>query len=462
MPRLALIILLSIVSFSYAAPPATPASQPAATRPADGLMPAAMLDRARQLVTDLKLDDAQRAKVEKIFADAANELKQMRARLESMPVRERMAQVREFFDGVRADLAFVLTPEQRATVQREFEEVREAGPAMLPPLEETAAKIREAIPRLGLSVTQLQQVKDLFEDVRSRAQSLRQQIEAGDEDAKVKRRELQQETRDKLAEILSPEQLQKLREFVRQPASRPTETRERPRGRGKPGASAEKTGDTMMSAGAGGAGETMMEGASRERTPAKGDDSRTPASEKLPPGPAIGAAAPDFTLQKTDGGQVSLSSLKGRVIVLVFGSYSSPTFRNRAAALEKLRSEYGTRATFFVVYGREAHPLGEWEVSRNKEDGISVEQAKSIESRKAAATKVREKLKVTTPILLDSMGNDTAVSYGAGPNSAYVIGRDGAIAARQQWFEPLALRRVLDAATKVEGGGKPATKPSSD
>ena len=38
------------------------------------------------------------------------------------------------------------------------------------------------------------------------------------------------------------------------------------------------------------------------------------------------------------------------------------------------------------------------------------------------------------------------LSQGAGTNSAYVIARDGTIAARQQWFEPTALKRYIDQA----------------
>jgi hypothetical protein len=198
-----------------------------------------------------------------------------------------------------------------------------------------------------------------------------------------------------------------------------------------------------------------MEGAAAARRGAQKPAAPTEAPE-TPAGPAIGDPAPDFTLTKPDGAQVSLASMKGRVVVLVFGSYSAPTFRNRAAALEKLKSELGARANFFIVYTREAHPTGEWEVARNKEDGISVEQARTLDARKAAANTAKEKLKLTTPILLDTIGNDTAVAYGAGINSAYVIGRDGTVVARQQWFEPLALRRAIENAANA----KPATRPA--
>jgi Spy/CpxP family protein refolding chaperone len=429
-----------------------------------------MLDRAREAVDLLRLTPEQKAKVDTIFKEARAELEQMKSQLESMEMRDRLAEVREFFDGVRADLALVLTPEQRQQIEQRFERIRNAvaagpdggaGPGGAMPPGMLAERLRDAIPKLKLSDEQARKVKELFDDIRPRGEALRQQVEMGDAAAREKMRELGQETRTKIREILTPEQQEKLRELMTQPPPQGG-----PRGR-RPGGAATRaaaagpdksdqmmSGDTMMS---GGAGDTMMKGAAAGRTARKPPSPGVPnESERTSAGPAVGDAAPDFTLTKIDGAQVNLASMKGRVIVLVFGSYSAPTFRNRAAAMEKLRSDFGTRATFFVVYSREAHPTGEWEVSRNKQDGISVEQARSVESRKSAATTARDKLKITTPILLDTLGNDTALAYGAGINSAYIIGRDGTIAARQQWFEPLALRRALDAATAA----KPATKPA--
>ena len=175
--------------------------------------------------------------------------------------------------------------------------------------------------------------------------------------------------------------------------------------------------------------------------------------EPLSKGPGVGEPAPALDLPRLDGTRLRLDNLKGRIVVLVFGSYSSPSFRNRAAALDQLRLETGTKAQFIVIYGREAHPAGEWEVSRNKQDGVAVQQPRTDADRKALAQTARETLKLTTPIALDTIDNSAASAYGAGANSAYVIGRDGKIAARQAWFEPLALKRAIDAAAKGGDAG---------
>jgi hypothetical protein len=192
------------------------------------------------------------------------------------------------------------------------------------------------------------------------------------------------------------------------------------------------------------------------KKPAAGGDDNAAAAAK---GPGVGEAAPDVALTRLDGGKVQLASLKGRIVVLVFGSYSSPSFRQRAAALEKLRSDLGIHAQMFVVYTKEAHATGEWEVDRNKDDGVSVEQPKTFEARRTLAQTAKEKLKLATPVTIDSIDNSAAAAFGAGENSAIVIGRDGTIVAKQQWFEPAAVRRAVD---KLLAGEHPAAGAVSE
>jgi hypothetical protein len=174
-------------------------------------------------------------------------------------------------------------------------------------------------------------------------------------------------------------------------------------------------------------------------------------------GPAVGDPAPPFELKKLDGTVLQLSALKGHVVVVEFGSYSCPVFRNRAAGMEQLKRDLGSRATFIVIYTKEAHPAGKWDVDRNKTDGISVEQPADDAARKTLAKTAQEKLKITLPIALDKIDNSVAEAYGLTPNGTVIIGRDGKIAARQQWTEPYALRAALEGALAV----KPTTRPAA-
>ena len=53
------------------------------------------------------------------------------------------------------------------------------------------------------------------------------------------------------------------------------------------------------------------------------------------------------------------------------------------------------------------------------------------------------------------MSDSSATAYGAGENSAVVIGRDGTVVARQQWCDPFRIRVALDEAL----GSRPTTAP---
>ena len=145
---------------------------------------------------------------------------------------------------------------------------------------------------------------------------------------------------------------------------------------------------------------------------------------------------------------MQLSSFKGRIVLLVFGSYSSPMFRQRADAVEQIKREYSTHINPLIIYTRENYSKGEWDTDRNKSDGISVDQPRDMEGRIAMAKQARDKLRLSVPILLDEMDDTTANNYAGLTNAAVLIGRDEKVLAYQKWFEPYAMRREIDAALK--------------
>lgn len=157
------------------------------------------------------------------------------------------------------------------------------------------------------------------------------------------------------------------------------------------------------------------------------------------PMPAAGAAAPEFDLTRIDGRRFILSQYARRVVVIEFGSLSCPSFRDRAAAMEALRRQFALRAEFLIIYTREAHPVGGWEVRRNKQEGIHIERPTSDAGRRDLARRAVETLKIKIPVAVDSMDDAVALAYGGFPNAAVVIGRDGRIAATQQWTDPSSL-----------------------
>lgn len=348
---LAAMVLLTGVCFGQA-------KRPAASQPAElPARPAVFLERAKELVSSLKLTDAQKAKVDEIYSKAAADLKEMRADLENMTPPERVREIGEFFKGVKDDVSAQLNPEQLKLFEKKIEEER------------------------------------------GRARK-------------------------------------KMREMMTEPTSRPAEKKE-----------SAMMDDKMA--------PDMMSAEKKERVAAADEESKT--SEPARSGPGVGDRAPDFSLKKTDGNVITLASMKGRIVVVEFGSYSCPVFRQKAAAMEELKSQMGQRATFLVIYSKEAHPTGKWDVARNKNEGVAIEDASDAAARKSAATNAKEKLKITIPIALDEMNNSVADAYGLAPNGAVIIGRDGNILAKQKWVDPFALRIALDSALAA----KPSTRPTA-
>jgi hypothetical protein len=146
---------------------------------------------------------------------------------------------------------------------------------------------------------------------------------------------------------------------------------------------------------------------------------------------------------------VHLSAFKGRVVVLVFGSYSTPAFRDKASALPKIAESYNNRAKFAIVYTKEAHPSDGWTVERNKHDGVEIAQPTDLAGRKEAAQQAVTALHLTNiPIAIDSMDDAAANAYGTFPDGVVIIGKDGKIVARQHWLEPTALPAMIDQALK--------------
>jgi len=188
-------------------------------------------------------------------------------------------------------------------------------------------------------------------------------------------------------------------------------------------------------------------------------DDRRPGGPSAAPatgsGAKIGTPAPPFELTRLDGKPVRPSTFQGRVGVIVFGSYSSPSFRQRAPELEALAKQFGARAQFLIVYTKEAHPGGDWEVDRNQDAGISVPAHKDAAARAAQAEKTEHALKLSIPIAPDTMDDAVSTAFGTFPNGAVVLSRDGIIVARQQWVDPGGLEKRIEQALKT-----PTSKPA--
>jgi hypothetical protein len=314
-------------------------------------------------------------------------------------------------------------------------------------------RLNDYVSQLNLSDDQKTRAQKLFADTRQRVQEARQQAMTDAIDPMDKVQGIVQDLRLELADLLTPEQLGRLRELIAQGGG----LRGPGFGRG-PGPGRGRGPDPMMQPPRD--MQVPRDGMMPEAGGAGGDQTQVEPDE-----PMIerGRPAPDFSLKRLEAGQqvspqpVRLSSIKTAPTLLVFGSFSSPSLRQRAAGLEQLRRDFNGRVHVYLIYTRENHPTGQRLVERNKETGIAIEQPSDQNGRVALAARARMQLKLTVPILIDTMDDSTAHAYGASStNAAYLIGGDGVVVAVQRWFEPYSMRRQIEEVLKLSASTRPA------
>jgi Iodothyronine deiodinase len=169
----------------------------------------------------------------------------------------------------------------------------------------------------------------------------------------------------------------------------------------------------------------------------------------LQTGPALGEKAPDFKLKTHNGkGELSLSKLVGaKPVVLVFGNITCGPFRSQSGNVEKLYRLYKDRATFVMVYVREAHPADGWSSETNFRLGITLAQPRTYEDRVAAAQSCDARISLGFPMLVDTMDDAVGGHYSGMPSRLYLIDRDGVIAYKSGrgpfGFKPAELEQSL-------------------
>jgi Spy/CpxP family protein refolding chaperone len=287
------------------------------------------------------------------------------------------------------------------------------------PEERFGQRIQKALEQLNLTADQKQKIDDILaqarQDFQSQLPDLRQ---ATPEKRRQKVQEMLEGIRQEIADLLTPDQRQQLQELIRK---RRKENPQLNREQQDHAPEIEKPKPAVAA-------------------PALSENTKANGSV-----PRVGDVAPNFSLRWLDGQPVRLSTFKGRAVVLIFGSYTTPVFRDKAAELSTIAQRYANEAKFIIIYTKEAHPSDGWAVERNKRDDIQVPQPVDQAGRKAVAEQAVAALHLeNVPIALDTMNDATASAYGTFPDGVVVIGKDGKIAARQNWLDPTALPRLIE------------------
>jgi Spy/CpxP family protein refolding chaperone len=462
---LALASLLLLPAFARADDAATkPSTNPVFPPPIregrGGRFP--FMQRERQILNGLKLTDEQSRKVDNIYADATKKIQDMSAEAGDGEGPQRFSRMHQVMADARAQVQALLTDEQKAAYNENLARFREQfrrgmrggefapnggasfSPPTLPDLEE---RVRTALSKIDLKPEQKAQVKGVMEELAKNMKPLEEEFR-NNPDATVRGRaqELMGIAREKLQAILTPDQQRQLRSYIQQqpaPGDDPGPADKTSSATDKTSSATDKTSSADR------ADEKMMADNSMEKSSIsapRATRAPRPAVAEAPPTPLIraGQAAPDFTLKQIDGSTTSLASYKDHVLVVIFGSYTTPTFRERAGQIAELAKDYASSADFLVIYTKESHPLNGWEVDRNKSDQVRIEQPKTETDKIGVAKKAREVLKLNLPFAVDTDKDATATAYGTFPNGAVIIGRDGTVAYAQHWCDPAMLRRHLD------------------
>jgi thiol-disulfide isomerase/thioredoxin len=169
----------------------------------------------------------------------------------------------------------------------------------------------------------------------------------------------------------------------------------------------------------------------------------------LQAGPALDSVAPDFTLETVDGkGEITLSKLVGpKPVVLIFGNFTCGPFRSQAGNVEKLYQQYRDRATFVMVYVREAHPVEGWQLESNKRLGVALPQPRTYDERVKVAQMCSSRLGMGMPMLVDTIGDLVGARYSGMPSRLYLIDQTGRVAYKNGrgpfGFKPAELEHEL-------------------
>lgn len=146
-------------------------------------------------------------------------------------------------------------------------------------------------------------------------------------------------------------------------------------------------------------------------------------------------------------------------VMLEFGSYTSPQFRQQVAPTESLIAKYRDRVQFVLVYVIEPHPFGsqspyangEWQALYSFDvKGSPVTQPQTYDERARLAARCVKDAGITSLILVDELNNPVWQIYGQVPNLAYLIGSNGEVLEAQAQYDV----RTMDDAIRSHLGNR--------
>lgn len=292
-------------------------------------------------------------------------------------------------------------------------------------------RLDQALQKLDLTADQRSRVDPLLEDLSRQLHRLKEQSSLdslGQQTAS-----LLQKTRDRLNEILTPEQSSRLDQLL------PRRLRSSHADAGEKSSSSDSPSVEM----------SMMGTTPPSVSPRPASLPATQPATK--PSLIPGMSVPVFTLNTLEKKSVSLTRYRGKPVVLIFGSFTSPTFRDKVPAFNALKKEFRNKVHFVVIYTREAYPNNEWEVQRNLNEQIRINQHTTLDERIQMARMTADGLKIDADVLVDDIDDGVAQTYDALPNGCVILDAQGKLFRRQKWANPHAVKIALNDVLKSRG-----------
>lgn len=152
------------------------------------------------------------------------------------------------------------------------------------------------------------------------------------------------------------------------------------------------------------------------------------------------------------GDGVELHELwQDRPTLVVTTSLTCPVSRASYPRFRALAERYQGVVDCMLVYTLEAHPTDapapypepDWVREENAAEGIACGMTRTWEERAAYAKDYVERFDVKEPLYLDAMSDQVWKALGKRPNSAVLVDERGRLVEHQEWFDDLAMTRIL-------------------
>jgi hypothetical protein len=92
--------------------------------------------------------------------------------------------------------------------------------------------------------------------------------------------------------------------------------------------------------------------------------------------------------------------------------------------IEKLYQDYKDQAHIYVVYIREAHPVGG---PRRPPDQFQIADPKTLAERQKVAQQFAAAVKLSAPLLVDTIDDQVETAYSGWPDRIYILNSQGQI-----------------------------------